>query len=58
MLVAKTTFLAPLGVGSNILAYKSEGRLEYMGAIINSPIFVPNPLVLYISISAAYSISS
>ena len=26
--VAKTTFLAPLGVGSNIFAYKSDGKFE------------------------------
>lgn len=28
ILVEMTTFLAPLGVGSNILAYRSEGKLE------------------------------
>ena len=28
ILVAITTFLAPLGVGSNIFAYKSVGKLE------------------------------
>ena len=47
ILVASTTFLAPLGVGSNIFAYKSEGKLEYIGHMISSLIFVPNPLVLY-----------
>ena len=56
--VAITTFLAPFGVGSNILAYKSVGKLEYIGQIISSPILVPNPLVLYIKSSEANSISS
>ena len=50
MFVARTIFLALGGVGSKILAYKSEGRFEYMGAIINSDILEPNPRVLDSSI--------
>lgn len=36
------TFLAPGGVGSNILACISEGRLAYIGSNISSPIRDPN----------------
>lgn len=56
--VAKTIFLAPFGVGSKILAYKSEGKFAYIGKIINSPILLPKPLVLSYNSSAALSISS
>ena len=56
--VAITTFLAPFGVGSKILAYKSVGRFAYIGHIINSPIFVPKPRVLCYKSSDAKSISS
>ncbi len=58
ILVAITTFLAPGGVGSKILAYISEGKVEYIGHIMSSAIFVPSPRVLYYSISWAVSISS
>lgn len=42
----KCTFRAPGGVGSNILACKSDGRLAYIGAMINSLIFDPRRLLL------------
>jgi hypothetical protein len=42
----------------NIFDYCSDGNDENTGRIINSPIFVPRPLVLYYSISYACSISS
>ena len=42
ILVAKTTFLAPLGVFSNIFACCSEGRFAKIGQIINSGILDPN----------------
>jgi hypothetical protein len=40
------TFLAPGGVGSNILACMSDGRLAYIGKMISSFILLPSFLVL------------
>ena len=58
MLVASTTFREPGGVGSKILAYRSEGNEEYIGQIINSATLDPKPLMRAVIISSAYSISS
>ena len=46
MLVAKTTFLTPSGVGSKISACFSDGSVEYIGHIFNSDILEPNCLVM------------
>ena len=56
--VAKTIFLAPGGVGSKILVWRSDGSEEYIGAIIKSPILLPKVLILVFKSSSAYSISS
>ena len=50
------TFLPPGGVGSNILACMSVGRLEYTGRITSSLILVPNFLVLSFNISNSFSL--
>lgn len=40
--VAKTTFRAPSGVGSNILACISLGRLAYIGQMMSSFTLLPS----------------
>jgi hypothetical protein len=56
--VASTTFRAPSGVGSNILACMSLGRLAYMGQTINSGILLPKARAVSVRFSCAASISS
>jgi hypothetical protein len=56
--VASTTFRAPSGVGSNILACMSLGRLAYIGQTINSGILLPKARAVSVRFSCAASISS
>ena len=58
MFVANTTFRAPSGVGSNILACISLGRLAYIGQMISSPILLFSARAVSCKFSWHASISS
>src|ERR1700722_10339633 len=56
--VARTTFLAPGGVGSKILACMSLGKFAYIGQMISSAILFPRARAVSCKFSCAASISS
>ena len=56
MLVAKTTFRAFRGVGSNILDCISEGNPEYIGKTISSLTLLPKLFIRPFMLSIASSI--